>query len=235
MKKIFYLLFGAMLSTAQSLPAQVGINIAHDSLQVSLPVDEPEINFPSSITNQSGGTVTIRWTRVIEQIPPGWNTAFCDKNLCWLGSVSTQTFDLENGEDGLLKPIFEPNEIVGTGIVRLYYNSETQGVTWADTAVYVGIATELVSTFAVERVRDIIVFPNPAQEVLHVVAANANLQGGWRITDATGKVWKCTGATYSAIPGQIPLEQLPSGIYFFQVNTSNGHHLATKRFIIQRS
>ena len=234
MNKIFYLLFGAMIAIAPSLTAQVNIVVAPDSVFVSLPATEHEINLPSYMTNSTGSTVAIRWTRVVEQEPMGWAHAFCDKNLCYFGSVNSKVFELVDGESGLLKPIFYPNGIPGIGVMRLYYNSETPGISWADTAVYVAEATGISGTVEAQWVRDVAVFPSPTQEVLNVVTADANLQGQWRITDATGKIWKHSDPTNTAIAGQIPVTQLPVGLYFLNVLTLDGKHAVAKRFVVQR-
>lgn len=234
MKKIFYLLLGAMIAIAPSMTAQVNIVVAPDSVFVSLPATEFEINLPSYITNSTGSTVAIRWTRVVEQLPLGWDHAFCDKNLCYFGSVNSKVFELENGEEGLLKPIFYPKGIPGIGVMRLYYNSETPGISWADTAVYVGEATGISGTVEAKLVRDVAVFPSPAQEVLHVVTADENLQGQWRITDVTGKVWKHSDPKNTAIAGQISVTQLPVGLYFLNVLTLDGKHAVAKRFVVLR-
>jgi hypothetical protein len=234
MKKIHFLILGAMLSIVPSMTAQVNIVVAPDSVFVSLPAIEPEINLPSYITNNSGSTVTIRWTRVVEQEPQGWDHAFCDKNLCYFGTVSSKTFELVDGEIGVLKPVFYPFEIAGVGVMRLYYISETPGVMWADTAVYVAEAYELVGTAEAKLVKDIAVFPSPAQEVLHVVTANATLKGKWRITDALGKIWKYSDHENSTIAGQISVAQLPPGIYFLNVMDPDGRLAVSKRFVVHR-
>ncbi len=234
MKKIFYLFLCAMISTAQTLTAQVNIVVAPDSVFVSLPATEHEINLPSYMTNNTGSTVIIRWTRVVEQKPQGWEHAFCDKNLCYFGSVGSKTFELTDGESGLLKPIFYPYGIAGIGVMRLYYNSETPGISWADTAVYVAEATELLGAVEAKLVRDVAVFPSPAQEVLNVVTADSNLQGQWRITDATGKIWKHSDPKSTTIAGQISVVQLPVGLYFLNVLTLDGRHSIAKRFVVQR-
>ena len=234
MKKIFYLLFGAMVATAPSMTAQVNIVVAPDSVFVSLPATEHEINLPSYMTNSTGSSVIIRWTRVVEQEPLGWEHAFCDKNLCYFGSINSKVFELADGESGLLKPIFYPFGIPGIGVMRLYYNSETPGISWADTAVYVAEATGMLGAVEAKLVRDVAVFPSPAQEVLNVVSADANLQGQWRITDATGKIWKFSDPKNTAIAGQISLAQLPAGLYFLNVLTLDGRHAIAKRFVVQR-
>lgn len=234
MKRCFYLLFTLTISSIQMLTAQVNIVVSPDSMYKEDYATEPEIGLPSYITNNSGNTVTIRWTRVVEQEPQGWDHAFCDKNLCYLGTVSTKTFELLNGEEGLLKPIFYPNGIAGIGVMRLYYNSETSGGSWSDTAVYVAVATELVGSVEAELVRDMAVFPSPASDVLNVVTAETNLQGQWRITDAAGKIWCHSKIGTTPIAGQISITELPVGLYFLHVLTPDGRHAAVKRFVVQR-
>ncbi|GEM_PF-2024511 len=234
MKKSIYLLLVLFIANTDSLRAQVNIVVNPDSVYVSLPATEFEIDLPSQITNNTFGAVTIRWTRVVEQKPQEWDVNFCDKNLCYLGIVESKTFDLANGESGLLKPIFYPNNVAGTGVFRLYLQSETPGVTWADTAVFVGVATDPTGTIEAELVRDVTVFPNPASDVLNVVTADAHLQGRWRITDAAGKVWGCSNPGAGTIAGQISVTQLPTGIYFLNVLTPDGRYAAAKRFTVQR-
>ncbi len=235
MKQILYFFIAmGFLFDAVSAAAQTNIFVAPDSIYVSQPADEFEIDLPTQMTNNSGGTVTIRWTRVVEQKPQEWDVNFCDNNLCYLGIVASKTFDLANGESGLLKPIFYPHEVLGVGVFRLYLQSETAGVVWADTAVFVGVATELVGTVRAELVRDVAVFPNPTTEVLNIVTADPNFQGIWSITDLTGKQWSCSGEVGSAIAGQISVASLPSGIYFFNVLTAEGRQSTAKRFVVRR-
>ncbi|MBP6810747.1 MAG: T9SS type A sorting domain-containing protein [Saprospiraceae bacterium] len=234
MKNLFYFLLVMVLFFTTSLAAQVNIVVTPDSVYKELPAIESEISLPSHITNNSGSSVTIRWTRVLEQVPQDWSYAFCDKNVCWFGGVSSKTFELASGETGPLKPIFYPNEIVGTGVMRIYYISETPGIVWADTAVYVAVATGQVSTVEAVLVRDVAVFPSPASHVLNIVTADANLQGQWQVTDATGKMWIHSNSDTNLIAGQIPVAQLPCGIYFLNVLTPDGRHAIAKQFVILR-
>jgi hypothetical protein len=100
--------------------------------------------------------------------------------------------------------------------------------------VYVGVAADPTGTIETELVRNVSVFPNPATEVLNVVTADANLQGRWRITDAAGKVWGCSNSATTTIAGQIPVAQLPAGLYFLNIATPDGRHATAKRFTVQR-
>lgn len=236
MQKFLYLLLVLLSAiTHHSLTAQVSITVSPDSVYAEKPASEAEISLPSEITNKAGSPVLIRWTRVIEQKPQEWSNAFCDKNLCYLAGVSTKTFTLANNETGLLKPIFYPNATPGMGVMRLYYASETPGITWADTAVYVAVATEVVGTVEVEQVKEIGVYPNPAHDMLQIVTADATLQGEWQITDAAGKVWSRAGQTAGPISGQISVAHLPAGVYLFQVLSGDGQrHIPAKRFTVQR-
>lgn len=234
MKKCLYLLLVLIIASADGLYAQANLVVNPDSVYVSLPATEFEIDLLSQIFNNSGSTVTIRWTRVVEQKPQEWDVNFCDKNLCYLGIVASKTFELMNGDSGLLKPIFYPNEVPGMGVFRLYLQSETPGVTWADTTVYVAVATGVSGTVNIEHVTNVSVFPNPANDMLNVVTADANLLGQWRITDTAGKVWNRSDSANSPIAGQISVANLPTGFYLLDALTSDGRHIATKRFVVQR-
>ncbi|MEQ1744449.1 MAG: T9SS type A sorting domain-containing protein [Saprospiraceae bacterium] len=234
MKKGILQLLVLFLASTGNLPAQPNIVVSPDSLYASMPSNEFEIDLLAQIANLTSGTVLIRWTRVIEQKPQEWSVNFCDKNLCYLEVVSTRTFELNNGESGMLKPIFYPNEVPGTGVLRLYLQSETPGITWADTIVYVAVATGLSGTVNIEQVTNVSVFPNPANDMLNVVTADANLQGQWRITDMAGKVWGYSTTGVSTIAGQIPVAHLPAGLYLLNVLTPDGRYAVAKSFTVQR-
>lgn len=212
----------------QAITAQVNIVVTPDSVYQELPAIESEISLPSHITNNSGSPVTIRWTRVIEQETAGWDHAFCDKNLCYFGTVNSKTFELANGEEGLLKPIFYPYEIAGVGVMRLYYLSETPGVSWADTAVYVAVGTELVGTMEVERVRDMTVFPNPTQNTLTVVFADVNFMGKIEITNAQGT--EVLQQNVVSANEQLDIARFPAGMYVLRALSTNGRTVAVRQF-----
>lgn len=75
--------------------------------------------------------------------------------------------------------------------MRLYLASETPGVMWTDTAVYVAVATELLGAVEAELVRDVSVYPSPASEVLNVVTADAT----YKVTGASRMLQAKYGAT----------------------------------------
>ena len=86
MNKCLYLLLVLFIAIGDEICAQVNIVVNPDSVYVELPASEFEIEMLSQITNNTGGAVTIRWTRVVEQMPQEWDVNFCDKNLCYLVS-----------------------------------------------------------------------------------------------------------------------------------------------------
>ena len=233
MKK-FYLFSLTLFLSAKMLVAQVNIALDTDSVHVSAAASQVDIPLPSHITNNTSSPVIIRWTRVVEQRPSGWDNAFCDKNLCYLSGISSKTFELASGEEGLLKPIFYPFNVEGVGVMRLYYISETPGVVWADTAVYVAVATGAVGSVEAELVRDVSVFPNPASDMLYMVSANTEQKGQWAISDILGKVWMRSGEGAEVLPTQISVSQLPAGFYSLNVNMLGGDHHITKPFIVKR-
>lgn len=232
--KFFYLLLFAVFMPAKMLIAQINITLDTDSVHVSAPASQVDIPLPSHVTNSTGGSVVIRWTRVVEQRPFGWDNAFCDKNLCYLAGVGSKTFELAPGEEGLLKPIFYPFGNEGVGIMRLYYISETPGVVWADTAVYVAVATGAVGSVEVEQVHDISIFPNPATDMLYMVSADAALKGYWNVSDIMGKVWMNSDGGSVALPTQISISQLPVGIFSLNIKISDTDQQVTRRFIVKR-
>ena len=112
------LVFIVALST--SIVAQnytVTPNPAAGSADLDNPATNPDdVVAYAKITNNTSDTLFLRWERVMNDKPESWNTAVCDKNLCYFPHVATKDFFLlpnEADQDLLVHayPAMEPGGI----------------------------------------------------------------------------------------------------------------------------
>lgn len=232
MQKFFTTAFFAAIFTV-SLNAQASLVLYADSLAKEAPADQFEIDIPNYVYNLSGQTVTMKWTRTLQQpFPNGWVTNFCDNNLCYLGQTSTAQFELAAGDTGLLKPVYYPYETPGTGVIRLKLESLTPAVPFLANIVYVAIATPLTGTAELIALRNgAALFPNPANDALNVVFADADFRGSVRITDAMGRL-VLTRSNLGA-QEELNISTLPAGFYSLQAWTEQGKLVVSKGFTKQ--
>lgn len=207
------------------------INIDPDSLYKEAPASEFEFSMLAHVWNNGSQNVTLRWDRNIEQIPNGWTTNFCDKNVCYSNFVSTEQFDLyANGDSSILKPIFRPNETPGTCIYRITLSSLTPGIVYSETVVFVAVATVVNGSMEVFTGKDVAIYPNPVQGLLSVTNADPEFKGSWVVTNAAGQ--EMLNRPAAPASGQIDVSLLPTGLYFLNVWTEDKRLVATKKFIV---
>ncbi len=230
MKKFFFTLCTLALA-AMPLWAQ-DIAVDDDSLYTESDVSEFEFYAQTHVRNNGSEDVTLKWERNIEQLPEGWTTNFCDKNLCYASFVTTAEFDLlANGDEGLLKPLFRPNGKPGTCIYRITLTSLTPGIDYTESIVWVAVATGVSAAAEVLSARDVALYPNPATDELTVAVADAHFKGDWLVTNAAGQI-VLTRPNAPTI-GQMDISGLSEGLYFLHLQTEEGQTVVTKKFIIQ--
>ena len=59
-----------------------------------------DIKADAFITNNTNDTLNLRWERIGNERPEGWETAICDVNLCYLPNTTTKDFMLLPNESG---------------------------------------------------------------------------------------------------------------------------------------
>ncbi len=208
------------------------INIDPDSLYKEAPASEFEFSMLAHVWNNGNQNVTLRWDRNIEQIPNGWTTNFCDKNLCYSSFVATEEFDLfANGDSSLLKPLFRPDGKPGTCIYRITLTSITPGIEYTESVVFVAVATGVSAAAEVLSARDVALYPNPATDELTVAVADAHFKGNWLVTNTAGQAMLTRPDAPTT--GQMDVSGLTEGLYFLHLQTEEGQTVVTKKFIIQ--
>lgn len=69
--------------------------------------------------NTGNDTVTVRWTREIVFLSPGWNTAGCDRNFCYEPTISSATVLLPRRDSTILNVYVYPNGRAGEAEIRM--------------------------------------------------------------------------------------------------------------------
>ncbi len=230
MKKFLFTLCTLALA-AMPLWAQ-DIAIDDDSLYTEADVSEFEMYALTHVRNNGSEDVTLKWERNIEQLPEGWTTNFCDKNLCYANFVTTAEFDLlANDGEGLLKPLFRPNGKPGTCIYHITLTSLTAGIDYTESVVFVAVATGVSSSAEVLSAKDVAIFPNPAMDELTVAVADTHFKGDWLVTNTAGQA--VLTRRNAPTSGQMDVSGLSEGLYFLHLQTEEGQTVVTKKFIIQ--
>ncbi|MCS6930164.1 MAG: T9SS type A sorting domain-containing protein [Saprospiraceae bacterium] len=118
-----FLLFALAISTAV---AQTTFSVSATEVWKIAPHTEPDVQGHFTITNLTNQVQTIRWTRTIVRITPGCLSQVCDLNLCYTPPVSTQTFDMQPNQAGLIIMHFlNYDSIVGAeAVIRLRMSNE---------------------------------------------------------------------------------------------------------------
>ena len=231
MKKLVLTLVAHFLLVCASFAQSSNLVLYADSLHKEAPASQFQINIQNYIINNSGQTVTLKWTRTLQQpFPTGWVTNFCDDSLCYLNPVSTATFDLQSGDTGLLKPVFYPYGNTGTGIYRIKLESLTPSVPYLANIVYVAVATESTGTNTPESFTATL-SPNPAGNALRVTFGNAVFRGNVQISDASGRVLREINTEGPDL--FIDLSGLPGGAYTLLARPEGSRAFFSRVFLKQ--
>ncbi len=185
----------------------------------------------STVTNQTSGTLNLRWERTVIEIPDGWKTAVCDLNNCYLPSVSTMDFELEPNQTGTMdvhaypggNPGILNDAMPGTAVVEIKVINIDD-----DTEFLVGTYTiTLEQTVSVSEIdkASLRVFPNPAVEYFQV-------KGAEHVTsiilyDILGRPIRNYGVMNTT--QEFPVGDLPTGFYLVKLLDDNDDTLKVLR------
>lgn len=183
--------------------------------------DELDVVAHSTVKNTGDKEESYVWTRTIVEITEGWETAVCDKNLCYIPSVETEMFTLGAGEEDILDVHIYPSGIEGQARVELSLVKESSGEELAK-GIYL-FNMDATGTLDVERT-DLLLYPNPTMESFQLRSTTdiARLE----VYNAIGKKIKdfsyYRGASYS-------IADYPRGFYFVKVISPKQETISVKR------
>lgn len=121
--------------------------------------------------------------------------------------------DLEIGANGGFSA-WSPSETIAPGEVKLFA---------------IGADSPLSLTQGIKENIPVLLYPNPAEDIIFLKSEDAEFTGSYRIFDASGRLLKSASARGSNL--SIPVGDLGRGIYFIRTDTENGS--VVKRFVLK--
>lgn len=218
MKKTLLLIivFFALTDLAQA-QVTVEFNYPKDTIWVNDDSTQNDAYTIKYVTNTGNAKLDLVWVRVNVDIPNGWETAICDKRLCWGVETDTAYFSLEPAEEGEVYPHFYPNMITGKGCLTLKVYEE-ENPTNVDSLVYCA----KIRPIGIDEVKleDIKVYPNPAKTTMTISLPETISGGTIEIYDMLGN--KVIIDNVSGNETEVNVADLPVGKYVLRFIDQNG-------------
>ena len=224
MKHILHLIFISLFSF--QLSAQVSLVLSSSAASALGSKDEASIIAKSTVKNESDSKKTIVWERTVHSISEGWETAVCDKNVCYNTNIDSFDFELDPGEEGTLNVYGYPNGVEGMVSVSVKLTDAADPnntVTGQFDVQSDGFTTS--TTFV--PVQDIKIYPNPTAQFISLM--DAQDVAGLSLYNIVGRQVKSFTATYE---NQYDVSSLPVGLYLVRVMDKNLNTLKTLRLKI---
>ncbi len=172
----------------------------------------------AKIKNLTNEPRTFKWTRTVLDISPDCKTQVCDRNYCYLASVSTKQFTMLAQEDSTLDVHLVSTDPIVPALCCAIVHLKVEEVGNPDntlTGIYLFEGCTVgTSTVGAAPVR---LFPNPATSFFSL--ENAENVATIRVFSMDGREVK----QFETAPGgQYPIEELPIGTYILSVQNRNG-------------
>ncbi len=206
-----------MAVSAQSLvldpsPASVSMDLGD--------VEAGDVAVYSYLTNNSAATKTVSWTRVVNSLQPGWVSAICIGDNCFIPSVSTGQFEIEANSTSDVSVHIYPggsigaidNMVPGTADIDIIITC----VEDPNDSVTGNFGFELLGASSAEDLteKSVYLFPNPAKDFFQI--SNPQEVGMIEIYNLVGRKVK----EYNVLPGnQYSVNDLNNGIYLVKLLT----------------
>ncbi len=230
-KKILTILFAIFL-TIGSLPiaAQVLTGSPDVVVEAGDYLTEFEIIAHSTIHNNSSERIEVKWARIENTIPNGWNSQVCDPISCWAPFVNAnpQPLEIAAGGSMLLDLHFQPAEIEGTGtsVIHVWSVADSANVnitmTYSADAYTVGIEDDPIS--------QIKVYPNPVRDNLTIDVGVDTHVRYVEVYNLIGRKMAHYSIPYNVGKYRINASALPEGLYFVKMLNDNYEQLTTRSF-----
>lgn len=217
--KIFYtFLFCIALIPGFS---QTDFDLSPNPSHASDSAEEDDFSANATIKNLTEHTIVVAWQRIENDIPEGWQSYLCSNITCAPPDISMGTFSITAFDSTNLDCHFVPHDIAGSGTVefRLFLTDDTTQVIYA---TYTGDALP-VSTETLQTPEEIRLYPNPAEELIFI----ENVEPPHIV-----KVYGYNGSMVAEFRNQteIPIEDLPPGIYVLALFTQDNKLLSAHSF-----
>jgi hypothetical protein len=182
------------------------------------------------IRNNTGAYANLKWTRYEMGMPAGWQTTVCDKNNCYSAATSTKNFSLNQGDSGFIKVNFIPNNMAGSGLIKM--NVSSLDNMYSVDSYFFGSTTTGTAAPTVQEVKDILVYPTPVRENAYVVFNPSIRPDRLEVYNLLGQKVKSVPVQLerNSYRAEIQLSELDKGLYFLRVYQSNSNQVITRQF-----
>jgi hypothetical protein len=223
------LLFSFLLIFTLSIEAQVTLSFEPESISVSDYIDLSDNDYElvgyATVTNIGDEAISLRWNRVIEDMPEEWGVQVCDLNLCYNESIYSNfvpgeieiPVPLEPGASTNMDIHVKPRGVSGNGRVIIELSDTNTPDEIISTGTYDFDALVVTSTEDLNQA-PLSVFPNPTADYF-------NIRGGNGIDRVV--LYNILGRemrSFNVAPGQrYHIGDLPNGLYLASmVDNSKG-------------
>ncbi len=218
---LFFLIFSISLS------AQVTLKLTEPTGSTTVLASDDDITAKGFIKNESDVEVTLMWKRNIIELKDGWETAVCDKNLCYVPSYGeTSAADGTNlvlapGEESNFDVHVYPDGTEGFAIVEV----TATDITNAANTVTGRYEFNRMSTSTTNLNKaDIKVYPNPTIDFISI--SDADQVERLIIYNIVGRPVKMFDANYA---NHYDVMDLPTGMYLVRLMGENDKTIKTVR------
>lgn len=178
--------------------------------------DIPSPNWSPVIHNISGDTITLRWVRVEQNIPPWWRSSVCTELYCYSIPDDSATWNLLPGDSDMINIHIYPYGYTDTGnvVVKLFdVNNPSDSVRiMFHCDVVTGIEEYELFTYVAQNPQD------------HEITLSMSRSGTLIVMDELAR----TEMQFDIEPAQRYVIRLKPGVYFFTFTDEEGNEQIRK-------
>jgi len=229
MKKI--LLLFLTLSFFLQISAQVTLVLGAESSTAEGTKDDDQIVAKTTILNNSSEKKTVLWERNVLSLSEGWETSFCDKNVCYNPDIETFEFDLDSMEQAEISVYGYPKGfdraavgIEGATTVEIKLTDASDATNTVSAVFDVksdGFTTTSTRFVAKPNIK---IYPNPTSQ--YISLTNATDVNRLMVYNIVGRPVKTFWANTN---NQYDVANLPIGIYLVRLMDKYDHTIKTIR------
>ena len=137
----------------------------------AVPGETQDFELHNQFVNTSDETKTFVWERMEDVLPKNWNSAVCDKNLCYLPQVSSQTFTIEPRDtfDMIIHAYNEGNTCTDSVMISLNVYEEDQP-NLSRTATYTFYCSPTATDDIAGEAETLRLYPNPTDHAFQLTS-----------------------------------------------------------------
>lgn len=222
MKQTLLFLFLSFSLNLVAQNANITLEMTVPESSATVVGDEVQVIGEGTIRNLSNEPVTVLWQRTVIELFDGWETAVCDKNLCYIPTIEEMELELDAGEESIFNVYIYPNGISGGAAIVELTATDISNTENRVSGVY-SFNQTTTSTFS-QRKPEIKIFPNPTTNYISV--NDADIVESIIVYNIIGRPVKF----FSANTGnQYNVTDLPTGMYLVRLVGENNTTLRTVR------